>query len=1535
MRNMVSAMVPKSGMSVNDGGNAMNYKLTIFGSNVYREIELSEDAKQEMLIGTTPACQVRFNREHFFEDFELKLERADGTFRLSCQPNIYFSTQYMLKEYVVFLKHGDSIPVNYDSTDSELFRIELLFDYDRELRSFDYRIDISSCPQLYIGGGAQCQIVLTDTTIRNDFICLEKRGAGYYVTAEHSQYGIYINGFKIKEKSATLEDGDFFALIGHQFYICQGCLYVQDMQYIQTKLSVTKVAQSVNALEYPRFTRNTRQKFIVPNEEIEVLPPKTQQQEPQKNLLMTLVPALSSLVLMVLLRGVMGNGGMFVIYSVAMMGMGAAMSVWTYFHDGKEYKIAKQEREEKYTEYIKKQEEKIRGLREKELGILKRKYLSVEEDIVMAENFDSRLFERSVKDDDFLEVYLGQGVRKAGCSVKYKKSEYKDTEDKLADYPMYLHDKYEYIEGAPVFINLREHAVAGVVGTRGKLYQILKNMVLDISARHFYSDVKLYFILDEGDIPQFEWMRWLKHAYDLRTDSRSFMYDEESSKLVLEFLYGELSRREGLSKEEKAGLEHYVVFVYRSQALSLHPVVQYIPKAKELKFTFVFFEEQKELLHAGCEEVIVLDANARQGYIICSEDGEQKRGFAYEHIPTQRAVNFALRLGCVYVDEVSLEGNLTKNISLYELLHIMNVGDIDLRKRWASSRIYESMAAPLGVKSGNEVVYLDLHEKYHGSHGLVAGTTGSGKSEILQSYILSMATLYHPYEVGFVIIDFKGGGMVNQFRNLPHLNGAITNIDGREVERSLLSIRAELHKRQELFAKYGVNHIDAYIRKYKSQETDKPLPHLILIVDEFAELKSDQPEFMKELISTARIGRSLGVHLILATQKPSGVVDNQIWSNSKFKLCLKVQNKEDSTEVLKSPLAAEIKEPGRAYLQVGNNEIFQLFQSAYSGASASGDIEGNQKAYRISRVSLSGKRQVIYEKKNKSSSQGMTQLEAIVDYIYRYCRDNGIESLPNICLAPLEEKIPYPTEVRRGQNADIWVPVGIFDDPNHQRQEEAGVDFTQENIFILGSAQFGKTNLLQVMLKGIAQNYSPDEVNVYIVDFASMFLKNYEALAHVGGVIISSDDDKLKTFMKMMVSEIKERKELLLSLGLSSFAAYREAGYRQIPQIVLMMDNLTAFKELYPQYEDTLLHLCREGITVGISIVAANLQSSGIGYKYFSNFSRRIAFYCNDSSEYSYLFDGCRIRPKNVPGRCLVEIDKSIYDMQIYQAYAEEKEAERSKAAGAFIREKNLEYKGKMAKKIPEIPRVLTENYIRTNFGNVERKPYEIPMGLNFANTQLVTLPLAEQGIMGMYGRPHGGKHNFINYILHSLTQNQEKEPVRIFIFDNIDKKLMAWKEHPCVAAYSLNPQEAKDTIHEMEKELEVRYRMLMEEQEEKLLSQPLLLLVLQNKDAVNAISSDRAALDSYKRIVTKYKALGVSILLTNLDNAAIGFSSPEIVKLLKDSRNLMLFENISEQKLFDVPLAKVREFAKPLEAGEGYYVVGNELSKVKIVLWR
>ena len=206
---------------------------------------------------------------------------------------------------------------------------------------------------------------------------------------------------------------------------------------------------------------------------------------------------------------------------------------------------------------------------------------------------------------------------------------------------------------------------------------------------------------------------------------------------------------------------------------------------------------------------------------------------------------------------------------------------------------------------------LDLHEKFHGPHGLIAGTTGSGKSEFIITYILSMAVNYHPYEVQFVLIDYKGGGLAGAFENretgvkIPHLVGTITNIDTSEMSRTLVSIKSELKRRQVKFNEAreslgeGTIDIYKYQRLYCEGKAKEPMAHLFIISDEFAELKDQQPEFMDELVSTARIGHSLGIHLILATQKPSGVVNEQIWSNSRFKVCLKVQTEEDSKEMLK------------------------------------------------------------------------------------------------------------------------------------------------------------------------------------------------------------------------------------------------------------------------------------------------------------------------------------------------------------------------------------------------------------------------------------------------------------------------------------------------------------------------------------------------------------------------------------------------------------------------------------------------------------
>ena len=281
---------------------------------------------------------------------------------------------------------------------------------------------------------------------------------------------------------------------------------------------------------------------------------------------------------------------------------------------------------------------------------------------------------------------------------------------------------------------------------------------------------------------------------------------------------------------------------------------------------------------------------------------------------------------------------IPERVNFLDAYQVGNISSLGILNRWNTNASDRSLAAIIGVRAGNEAFSLDIHEKYHGCHGLVAGTTGSGKSEFLQAYILSMMINFSPNEVNFVLIDFKGGDMARPFLKAPHLAATISNLSENTLYRALVSLEAEVKSRQRTIntaaQTLGVDKLDinSYHRYFKERRIQQPLPHLIIVIDEFAQLKSQHPEFMAKLIDIAQVGRSLGIHLILATQKPSGVVDPQIWSNSRFKVCLKVTDKQDSLDMINHPEAAMIKLPGRAYVQIGYDEIFEQIQSGYSGA---------------------------------------------------------------------------------------------------------------------------------------------------------------------------------------------------------------------------------------------------------------------------------------------------------------------------------------------------------------------------------------------------------------------------------------------------------------------------------------------------------------------------------------------------------------------------------------------------------------------------
>lgn len=1517
--------------------NSNKYKIIISGKNIYREYDLVGEEKSFIKIGTTRNCEVRFKKDNFFEEFELRLIRSGEAWQMVCSENTYLTTDGVMKIYSKNLSHGDEVTVKYQNYNREIFKINFFIDFDRVQRNYNRIVNIEGIKELTIGGVAESHIYINDVLLGRDTISLRKYKDKYYISDNNTKYGVYVNGEKILD-SRVIKDRDFFSIVGYSFYYKKDKLYMSDSNRILIRnLSYSNHPEARSLYDYPKFNRSTRVRYIIPTDEIEILQPNALPQEPNNNIILSILPAVAMIFLTVFLRGnMMGGNNSFIIFSVASISVGIFMSIINVIRERRKYNRDLRERREKYLEYIREKESEIGKFRRKELNILQKEYRCIEEVCQTALDFTKELFDRDKKDNDFLSVRLGTGTIEARRKIKYRKQEFKDTKDDLVDMPEKLAEKYRLIERAPVVLSLLKANAVGIVGTYIQLCNMLENITIDICVRHFYKDVKLVYLLKEEDIENFAWLRWLRHVYNDDIGMRNLIYDEESKNAIFEYLYIELSKRESTNTSSKDNNYdcYFVVFVFDEKGIKTHPISKYIDNGSQYGFTFIFFEASEDLLPKGCTEIIRLDMNEEAGEILPREDGEKLVRFTFSSVSNKLAEEIALKLAPVYVDEVNLESQLTKNITLFQLLNILSVDDLDIANRWAQSEVYKTMAAPLGVKTKNQIVYLDLHEKFHGPHGLVAGTTGSGKSEILQTYILSMASLFHPYEVGFVIIDFKGGGMVNQFKDLPHLVGAITNIDGREIDRSLLSIKAELRKRQEIFAQYNVNHIDLYIKKYKAGEARYPLPHLILIVDEFAELKSEYPDFMKELISAVRIGRSLGVHLILATQKPSGVVDNQIWSNSKFKLCLKVQTKEDSKEVIKTPLAAEIKEPGRAYLQVGNNEIFELFQSAYSGAPAISEELGNKQSFEIDAISLWGKRKNVFKQTaNKGEEGTTTQLEAIVNHINNYCKSNSIEKLPGICLPPLPELITYGQVKQVEKNIiETVVPIGLYDNPSAQIQDQVLLNLSESHTLIIGASQFGKTSLLQTIIRSIAENYDSQEVNLYILDFASMVLKNFSQLKHVGGIIVASEDEKLKNFIKMIHSEISYRKDLLARLGLSSFNSYREAGYRDIPHIIIMIDNFIAFRELYSVYDEDMINICREGVAVGISLIVANLQTSSLGYKYLSNFANRIGLYCNDSGEYTNLFDRSRVRPKNVQGRGIVSIDKRILEFQSYLGFEGEKEIDRVKDMRKFIEDINGRYNTRKARSIPEVPNLLTEEYIKENYSSTELKKYEVAIGIDYDNVKLVTIDLQKILMLSIMGREGSGKTNFLKILMNSIEKNISQCPAKAYILDSIDRHLNSFKEYSFVEDYTIAMDSISNTLENFENQLKNRQQLLMEKGFEELEKEPLLLMIIQNRDVITTLSEDYNTLERFKRITKQYKALKVCFIFSDVEDAFVGYSSPEVVKLLKDHKRSIVCEDLTNHKFFEINSNAARIYKKSIELGDAYYFTNSSIMKIKTV---
>ncbi|WP_322725271.1 FtsK/SpoIIIE domain-containing protein [Streptomyces spongiae] len=529
-----------------------------------------------------------------------------------------------------------------------------------------------------------------------------------------------------------------------------------------------------------------------------------------------------------------------------------------------------------------------------------------------------------------------------------------------------------------------------------------------------------------------------------------------------------------------------------------------------------------------------------------------------------------------------------------------------------------------------------------GPHGLIAGTTGSGKSELLQTIVAALAVANTPENMTFVLVDYKGGSAFKDCVHLPHTVGMVTDLDAHLVERALESLGAELHRREHMLAQVGAKDIEDYQDLVRRNPGMAPLPRLLLVIDEFASMVRDLPDFVTGLVNIAQRGRSLGIHLLLATQRPSGVVSPEIRANTNLRIALRVTDGGESTDVIDSPEAGNISKntPGRAYVRTGAASLIP-FQSGRVGGRRPGAVDPMAVAPWTGELDWAdlGRAALAKPAAAKSEEEEITDLKVLVDAVREanaYLRIPQQHSpwLPALAQTLLPEDLP-PAQSLGMLPAAAY---GVEDLPSSQARRAAAIDFaTFGHLLIAGAPRSGRSQVLRTIAGSLARTLSCADVHLYGIDCGNGALNALSKLPHCGAVVGRNQSERAVRLVRRLSAEAGRRQELLAQYGFADIGEQRagtaEGG--RLPHIVLLLDRwegwVSSLGELeHGELTDELLTLMREGASVGIHLVITGdrqLLTGRISSLTEDKFGLRLA----DRTDFSMLGINSRKVPDEIP----------------------------------------------------------------------------------------------------------------------------------------------------------------------------------------------------------------------------------------------------------------------------------------------------------------
>lgn len=1282
--------------------------------------------------------------EHRF----LGITARDGQWFAVCRKPAFFRNAPMEYSYEYPLQDVHLIDIAQEEQEYTLYVQRVHFPR-MIFQNYHFRSDA----QLTIGSGSRCDIQCQDPHMPVFCAQLALKDKQWHLQINGNVPNAFVNGRRCE--TSALKLGDVIDILGLRIVAGPNLLSIRDLSGSTQVQSAYLREEQIAPGSYSQYNNpdaaEAEEVFFnrMPRKRTQVVPKTITVEGPPMSMERSQMPLFLRMGSSMVMGGASALAGNF---------MTLLTSVLFPFLSSKYTDKQRQDYERlrlsKYTEYLEiKREEILQACRE-EQELLNNKYPSLEEAAAQTD-LKTRLWERRPGDNDFLCVRLGLGASPLGAQIDYPPKRFELTPDALEEQMYQLVEQPYLLEQAPVVLSLTETRACGLLGPRQQVLDFIEQLVLRLAVFHSYDEVKLVFLLNDSELERLDSIRYLPHTWDDQRSMRFIATNEAQAYALGEYIKGQTAQSENRSLPQlPKNCPCYLIFALGKKLLESHEVFKDILQSEKNPGASIIAAYDD--LPKETQKIITLQTQQINTLTSLDADGGEDTVFALDHCSQQAFSEAMRRLANTSLKAVTQTQSLPKMVTFLEMFKTGRIEQLNPLKRWRENNPVTSLATPVGVSADGSLFTLDLHEKRQGPHGLVAGMTGSGKSEFIITYILSMAVNYHPDEVAFVLIDYKGGGLAGAFENpqtgvrLPHLAGTITNLDGASIQRSLMSIESELIRRQRILNEVkstvneGTMDIYAYQKLYRAGKVAEPMPHLLIISDEFAELKQQQPEFMAKLISAARIGRSLGVHLILATQKPSGVVDDQIRSNTKFRVCLRVQERSDSMDMLKRPEAAELTDTGRFYLQVGYNEYFALGQSAWCGAAYEPqDTVAVQRDDTIEFLDTTGQIITKAKPKVKKTDSGMKQIVAVVKYLSDLANAHGIK-VRQLCRPALPRELDM--DALQTAHSDMTLCMGLLDDPENQQQFPMQLDFEScQNLLVTGDSGSGKTVLLQNILLTLAKRLTPKQLNFYILDYSSRMLKLLKPLPHCGAVLQEEDEGSLDEFFKLINSLISERKQLFSELEVDSFEAARVRS--ELPLILVVIDNIASLgaSKKGEAHIYKLQSYLKNSANYGVKYIITSSHLNEVSSRIRQELGERICLHMKDKYDYSEAL-GCKVSyiPPQHPGRGLCKYEERPLEFQsaILTAGADEK------ARTIYIKDAVQALSARDAQVDARQLPVYSETATYEEFAR-QFKRGRIPLGYSKQTGKPIALPLKQFSALSLYfGNPAGKKPLMENMIL-------------------------------------------------------------------------------------------------------------------------------------------------------------------------------------------